>query len=128
MTKNGNATNDTLAKKRPAMDRFLIKLRDSGNVRLSCQAAGVPRKTIYRWRHKWATFAAEWQEALDDALDLLEGMAWKRALVISDRLLMFLLKAHRPKLYNPPQQQEISGKEGKAIVFEVKGINLDTDL
>ena len=96
---SGNGTNGTLASNRPAMDRFLTKLRDCGNVRLSCEAADVPRSTVYRWRDKWATFSDEWREALDDALDMLEAEAWKRARRSSDRLLMFLLKAHRRELY-----------------------------
>ena len=96
---NGDRTNCTLASNRKAMDRFLAKLRDSGNIRLSCRAAGIPRRTVYDWREKWKTFAAEWDEALEDACDVLEGTAWKRAVDSSDRLLMFLLKAHRREKY-----------------------------
>lgn len=73
------ATSDTLARNRPAMDRFLEKLRASGNVRLSCRAAGVPRRTAYDWRDRWATFRREWDEALEDAIDVLEGEAWRRS-------------------------------------------------
>ena len=86
------------------MDRFLDKLRESGNVRLSCEAADVPRTTVYRWRDKWQTFADEWQNALDDALDLLEKEAWRRARKSSDRLLMFLLQAHRRDVYGDKVQ------------------------
>ncbi len=116
MSGNGNGTNDTLTNNRKAIDRFLAKLRDSGNIRLSCQAAGIKRNKIYRWRRKFPSFVKEMDEAKEDALDLLEGTAWKRALVQSDRLLMFLLKAHRPEVYNPPERKEISGPDGGAIV------------
>jgi len=116
MVENGhNGTNGTLASNRAEMDRFLTKLRESGNVRLSCAAADLPRTTAYRWRKTWATFAAEWQEALDDALDLLEEEAWRRARKDSDRLLMFLLKAHRREVYGDWVRQEVSGPDGAAI-------------
>ena len=118
MSENGNGTNGTLAGNRPAMDRFLNRLRDTGNVRLSCQAAGVPRSTAYRWRNRWATFADEWTEALEDACDMLEAEAWRRALEEnSDRLLMFLLKAHNREKYGDQQSVDIKGEAGLTITY-----------
>ena len=108
MTENGNGTNGTLASNRAAMDRFLSKLATTGNVLLSCKAAGVPRRTVYNWRSKWATFRAEWDEALEDACDILEWEAWKRAKDSSDRLLMFLLKAHRRSVYGDRQEIDVT--------------------
>jgi len=97
---NPSSTNGTLLKNRPYMDRFLEKLRNSGNIRLSCHAAGIPRQTAYNWRNKYATFRDEWDEAMEDACDILEAEAWKRSVDgQSDRLLMFLLMAHRPDKY-----------------------------
>lgn len=81
---------------RPA---FLQALRNSGNVRAACQAAGIDRKTAYQHRDKYPDFAAAWQDALDEAIDALEAVARKRALETSDTLMIFLLKAHRPALY-----------------------------
>jgi len=115
---SGNGTNGTvtsgygsLASNRAAMDEFLSKMRNSGNVYASCEAAGVSRTTAYRWRKKWATFAAEWNDAKDDAVDRLDLEAWKRATQgRSDRLLMFLLKAHKPDVYNPVQRQVVTGQ------------------
>jgi len=124
MTTNGaGVTNGTLASNREAMDRFLDRLRQTGNIRLSCMAAGVSRTTAYRWRDKWSTFADEWQEALDDALDILEGKAWERAAQHSDRLLMFLLKAHRRDVYGDKQELDVT-TDGKPIRFVVGGIDL----
>jgi len=114
-------TNETLAGNRKAMDRFLERLAQTGNVMLSAKAAGVPRCTVYRWRGKWSTFAEEWDSALDEAVDMLEGMAWKRAAKQSDRLLMFLLKAHRPDFYKERKALEHSGKDGETLVVEFKG-------
>ena len=117
MATNGNGTNGTLASNREAMDRFLDKLRHSGNVRLSCKAAGVPRRTAYNWRDKWKTFADEWAEALEEALDILEAEAWRRAVEeSSDRLLMFLLKAHRRGLYGDKQELDIRVNDVDAAI------------
>ena len=122
-------TDDTLAGNRKAMDRFLERLAQTGNVALSARAAGVQRCTVYRWRDKWVTFAKEWDNALDEALDMLEGMAWKRAAKQSDRLLMFLLKAHRRGFYGDKQEIEHSGKDGGAIqLVAVGGLNPDNDI
>jgi transposase-like protein len=101
------------------MDAFLERMRQSGNVFLSCRAAGVPRRTIYRWRDRWSTFAAEWDEAKEDAVDKLDAEAWRRATEeASDRLLMFLLKAHKPSVYNPIQRLSHEGTgEGGALLI-----------
>jgi len=123
MNKTGTTgTYGTIVENRKRMDLFLEKMRTSGNVRLSCTAAGIGRTTVYRWRRKWATFAAEWDEAMEDACDVLEGVAWKRAIKMSDRLLMFLLKAHRPDRYKERVKVETEVTGNVTLVF---GGNID---
>lgn len=68
-------------------------------MRLSCQSAGVTRQMAYKYRQQNEAFAAAWQAAEDDAVDMLEATARQRAMSISDVLLIFLLKAHRPEKY-----------------------------
>jgi len=80
-------------------DAFLATLRNSGNVRVSCEKAGIARKTAYQWKKKSKTFAKKWEDALEDAVDMLEDIAMERAKKSSDVLLIFLLKAHRPEKY-----------------------------
>jgi len=91
--------NGTLESNREAMDRFLEKLRESGDVSLSARAAGISRSTVYDWRRKWKTFEGEWDDAKEEGVDGLEGEAWRRARKHSDRLLMFLLKAYRRDVF-----------------------------
>ena len=123
MDENGNGhngANGTLASNRKLMADFIAKFRDCGNVRLACEAAGVPRRTAYNWRERWATFRDEWDEAEEDAVDKLDAEAWKRAIKGSDRLLMFLLQAHRRDVYNVPQRQEFSGPDGGPVETTVR--------
>jgi len=132
VSQNGNGdsyTDYTLAKARERMDRFIERLRDSGNVRASCQAAGIPRITAYYWRKKYVTFAKQWDQAKEDACDVLEMEAWRRAMKEnSDRLLIFLLKAHRRDVYGDVVRQEIAGAgEDGAIVIELSQSNISPE-
>ncbi len=79
--------------------KFLAALADSANVRFACEEAGIERQVAYRAREEDADFAAAWRTALDDATDLLEAVARNRAVNGSDRMLAFLLAAHRPEVY-----------------------------
>jgi hypothetical protein len=58
---------------------FLAALRDSGNVRLACSRTGIARRTAYDLRDRHEDFAAAWDDALEDACDLLEAEARRRA-------------------------------------------------
>jgi hypothetical protein len=79
---------------------YLEALGRTANVRYACLKAGVGRKTAYRHRDQDPAFRAAWADALEDACDRLELVARQRALKgLSDNLLMFLLKAHRPGVY-----------------------------
>jgi hypothetical protein len=78
---------------------FLSVIRDTGNVRLAADAAGVNRTTPYALARRDPAFAAAWADAEQAATDVLEGEARRRALISSDALLMFLLRAHRPERY-----------------------------
>ena len=62
---------------------------------------------VYKARDNGNGFRDEWDEAMAEAVDRLEQIAWERARKTSDTLLIFLLKAHRPSLYR--ERYEISG-------------------
>ena len=79
--------------------RFLEVFRSTANVRLSADSAGIDRDTAYKRRGRDVRFAEAWAQAEQDAIDVLEAEARRRALSVSDTLLMFLLKAHRPDRY-----------------------------
>lgn len=74
-------------KKRPRWAKgFLAAMAESGNVRLSCEAAGIGRTVAYQLRAADETFAADWGHAQDEAADLLEEEARRRALQGVQRL------------------------------------------
>jgi hypothetical protein len=114
-------------------ESFLAMLRDTANVRRSAEAAAVARSTAYAERETDAEFARRWDEALEDACDVLEAAAWKRAVEgtekpvyqggqlvghvqeYSDTLTLALLKAHRPEKYRERLDARHSGPDGGAI-------------
>lgn len=81
---------------RPA---FLASLRNEGNVKEACRRAKIARKTAYQHRNDDIDFQKEWDTAMDEAIEVLELEASRRARKTSDVLLIFLLKSHRPERY-----------------------------
>lgn len=97
--------------------RFLEHLKSTANVTLSARLAGVSRRTAYNHRAADPEFLSAWNAAVDEAIELLEAEARRRAVdgtdrpvyqggklvgyvrEYSDTLLMFLLKGHRPEQY-----------------------------
>lgn len=111
---------DSTAKKPYALKwapRFLERIRETGNVSLACKAVRIDRGTFYKAYHRVASFKADYDAALEDAVEMLEAEAWKRATVgraqniyhngevvgteyvPSDTLLIFLLKHNKPDKY-----------------------------
>lgn len=58
---------------------FLASLSRTGNVAASCRLINRNRRTIYLQRDRDPEFAVEWDDALETAMDDLEGEAWRRA-------------------------------------------------
>lgn len=58
---------------------FLSSLARLGNVRLACETAEIDRRTAYYLRDADPSFAADWEQALEDSADLLEQEARRRA-------------------------------------------------
>jgi len=78
---------------------FLTVLAKGANVSQAAKKAGISRQAAYRAYDTDLEFQAQWDSALEEACDVLEKEAWRRALKQSDTLLIFLLKAHRPQKY-----------------------------
>ncbi len=96
---------------------FLETLRQTCNVTSAARTAGINRVYAYTARARSKTFAAEWHEAIEEGIDMLALEARRRAVhgvekpicyrgevvgmtkKYSDILLIFLLKAHCPEMY-----------------------------
>lgn len=106
--------------------RFLEAFRQTGNVRLSAQGAGVDRTTVYRAAKADAEFAAAWREAEQDAIDTLEAVARQRALQTSDTLLIFLLKSLRPDRYRERIEMRVDmRREAERLAASLDGVSAD---
>lgn len=116
--------------------KFLDHYSKSGNVTLAALAAGITRQAAYKARGADGDFASAWEEAKEEATDLLYGEARRRALQgrpepvfyqgqkvgevmrYSDYLLWKLLCALRPGDFGDRAKIEHSGPEGGPIQVE----------
>jgi hypothetical protein len=58
---------------------FLSVLRQRANITAACRATPHARQTFYDLRERDPEFAEAWDEALEEAVDGLEQVAWERA-------------------------------------------------
>lgn len=74
---------------------FIEQLRQRAAVYVAAKHTGINKLTAYRWRDADSQFAEAWEEALQDAADVMESSVYERALNGDNLLSMFWLKAHR---------------------------------
>ena len=145
---NGKGQNGT-RKKRPLVrvwePIFLEALEQTGNISISAKRADVGRQTAYRRKEAYEQFSEAWDDAIETAIDTMVEEARRRAVegtakpVIykglvahhiqeySDVLLMFLLKAHRPKVYRETINQRISGEDGGPLRLTMEAKDFTDD-
>jgi len=137
MANKGRSRTEQRAPALKWIDAFLAALSLNANVTQSAIAAGVSRSSVYLHRDADEDFKKAWDDAIEQAVDRLEAEAWRRAfegttepiysqgkyvadrVVYSDGLMTTLLKAHRPEKYKDRSQQEVTGKDGKALTIAV---------
>jgi transposase-like protein len=94
---------------------FLSVLAEGGSVTQAARAIGIARKNVYAWRNKDEQSKADWEDAVEQGMDCLEGEAVRGAKDHSNTLLIFLLKARRKEKY--AERQEHTGKDGGPITL-----------
>jgi hypothetical protein len=103
------------------LSTFLLQLGRTGSVTAAADHVGLARPTLYKLKANDEQFALQWAEALELGVDRLQDDAMRRALdgterpiiqggrqvgsvrQYDNRLLQFLLKAHRPEIYGDRQ-------------------------
>ncbi len=83
----------------PKKCAMLTALAKTGNVAAAARAIGVARRTHYDWAASDPDYVLASRQAMEEAADVLEAIARKRAIVGSDTLLIFLLKSVRPEKF-----------------------------
>lgn len=80
--------------------KFLAALAEYPLIVRAARHAGISRQHAYAERNRDPRFAEAWKEALDVGVAKLEKALWKRGVEKSDVAAIFLLKAHKPEVYN----------------------------
>jgi hypothetical protein len=110
---------------------FLAALAECGIITHAAKAAGVDRSCVFRYRQDNPEFAAEVEQAIEQAVDELEAEARRRALkgveepvyqggvlvgtrvVFSDALMSLLLRGRRKAVF--AERREITGADGGPV-------------
>jgi len=127
---------------RPKKERFLQAVALTGNITTAAQAAGCNRAAHYKWLEKDEYYPARFEAAMEQASDLLEQEARRRAVAgvdkpvyqnggvvgtvrqYSDVLLIFLMKGAMPEKYRERIDQRV---EARFDVSQNIQIQEDTD-
>jgi hypothetical protein len=114
-----------LTRRRDWKPIFLKALAESGNVTIAARQAKVGRTLVYETERADPAFKEAWLNALEEAADLLEEEARRRAYKgvkkpvfqggecvgfiqeYSDTLLIFLLKGIRPKKFRDRHEVDV---------------------
>lgn len=113
---------------------FLEALRTQGVVSAAARAVGISPSTVHTRRRNDADFAAAFDDAMEEAVDMAEAEAWRRAVtgydkpvihqgeitdtyrVHSDELLKFILQGRRKHVF--AQRTELTGADGGPVALQ----------
>ena len=108
-----NAQQVATAEKRA---EFLAAYRKSLTITQAAEAVGVDRSDHYRWLADEG-YRKQFEDSQEEVIQALEDVAVARATRgLSDVLLIFLLKGHRPAKYRDTYRAEISAPGGQPLV------------
>ena len=72
--------------------RFIAALTVHGTVYHAAQAAGISRQTAYRWQREDPEFADAWEEAHENAVDVVESTIYQQAVGGNTLAAIFYLR------------------------------------
>lgn len=128
-------------------ERFLEAYAELGTITHAAEAAGVDRRTHYRWLEDDETYKEAFLAAEEAVADLLEREALRRAIEgteriiyhqgepvgaerqFSDTLLIFLMKGHKPDKYRErvhvKSEAEVTIHAKNDLDREIEGLMAD---
>jgi hypothetical protein len=120
VTPNAREAPDEKSAKQMRQGAFLAAYEENGRVIVSAAAAGIDKRTFYRWMVSDPDFERAFRESDAIATQHLEDHAVKLArgldgATTSERLLIKLLESKKPEVYNRPTRMEHSGPQGGPI-------------
>jgi hypothetical protein len=128
-------TKEINEKRHSKKEAFLAAYSKMANITYAAKASNVFRASHYRWMQTDPDYKQKFYEAHEEACDLLEAEATRRAVQgieepiyyqgvecgkikkYSDTLLIFLLKAARPEKFK--DRHEVGGVGGGPILLKV---------
>lgn len=135
-------TGRTPKKRRDWKPAWLEAFHEHGTVSAACRDADVGRSTVYDARSDEA-FAQAWDDIEAETTDRMEREAFRRSVEgvdrdvyhqgevvgqerqFSDTLLIFMLKARKPKTYRDNVRVEHTGADGGPITLDAPVDGLD---
>jgi hypothetical protein len=94
------------------IEEFLRLLGEGLTVRKASAAVRMNFVTLYRKRKEDPVFAKRWEDAQRISIPRLETEAFRRAMLGSDKLLMFVLERRAPHLYGAKQAIDVTSSDG----------------
>jgi hypothetical protein len=94
------------------VEEFLRLLGEGLTVRKAAAASRTNYVTLYRRRKEDPAFAKRWEDAQRISIPRLETEAFRRAMLGSDKLLMFILERRAQHLYGAKQSLDVTSSDG----------------
>lgn len=99
-------------------EEFFQALRDTCNVTIAARAGGVSRMRVYQIRAADPDFAQQWDDALQEGIDMLEREAHRRAFGGTDKPLTY--QGQFTYLRDPETGNVLRDAEGNPRIATVK--------
>lgn len=90
--------------------QWLAAFKRSNNVSAACEAVGIGRTSVYKYREIDDKFREEWDAIEDRVLDVVESVLYKKALEGETPCLFFLLCNRRPGKWKHRGEVEHKGR------------------
>ena len=91
---------------------FLRLLAKGNSVGEAALAIGCQRRTVYDWRASDDEFRLAWDDAVDQATEVIESVLYNQARDGNLLACIFWLKAHKPSVYHRKQVIALGGDPG----------------